>query len=100
MATAATLLCGGALLALLGVVRGEIGAFDPSAVSAKSVIATVYLFIFGSIVGLHRVPLAAARDDRLARVDLRVRQSDRRRVPGLGAGGRAAEPPRVPRRRR
>ena len=51
MATAATLLCGGALLALLGVVRGEIGAFDPSAVSAKSVIATVYLFIFGSIVG-------------------------------------------------
>jgi len=51
MATGATLLCGGAFLALLGILRGEIGAFDPSAVSAKSVIATVYLFIFGSIVG-------------------------------------------------
>jgi drug/metabolite transporter (DMT)-like permease len=51
MATAATLLCGGALLALLGIARGELGVFDPAAVSLKSILATVYLFIFGSIVG-------------------------------------------------
>jgi drug/metabolite transporter (DMT)-like permease len=51
MATAATLLCGGALLALLGISLGELGVFDPSGVSAKSVVATVYLFLFGSIVG-------------------------------------------------
>jgi drug/metabolite transporter (DMT)-like permease len=51
MATAATLLTGGAFLAILGVSLGEIGAFDPSGVSAKSVLATIYLLIFGSIVG-------------------------------------------------
>ena len=51
MATAATLLTGGGLLALVGVVAGELGRFDPSAVSAKSIVATIYLFIFGSIVG-------------------------------------------------
>ncbi len=51
MATAVTLLCGGALLALAGLSAGELARFDPAAVSAKSVLATVYLFVFGSIVG-------------------------------------------------
>jgi drug/metabolite transporter (DMT)-like permease len=51
MATAATLLTGGGLLALVGVLAGELGRFDPSAVSAKSILATVYLLIFGSVVG-------------------------------------------------
>jgi drug/metabolite transporter (DMT)-like permease len=51
MATAATLLCGGALLGALGLAGGELARFDPAAVSARSVLATVYLFIFGSIVG-------------------------------------------------
>ena len=51
VATAATLVSGGALLALLGVFAGELGRFDPSAVSTKSVIATIYLFVFGSLVG-------------------------------------------------
>ena len=51
MATAATLLTGGAMLAAAGVVAGELSRFDPGAVSAKSVVATVYLLIFGSIVG-------------------------------------------------
>ena len=51
MATAVTLLLGGGLLALVGVGAGELGRFDPAAVSAKSVLATVYLFVFGSIVG-------------------------------------------------
>lgn len=51
MATAATLLTGGAFLGLLGVSLGELGVFDPAGVSAKSVLATIYLFLFGSIVG-------------------------------------------------
>ncbi len=51
MATAVTLLLGGAMLALVGVAAGELGRFDPAAVSSKSVLATVYLFVFGSIVG-------------------------------------------------
>ena len=51
MATAATLLTGGGLLALVGVVAGELGRFDPAGVSTKSVVATIYLFLFGSIVG-------------------------------------------------
>jgi drug/metabolite transporter (DMT)-like permease len=51
MATAATLLTGGALLALVGIAAGELGRFDPATVSAKSIVATIYLFLFGSIVG-------------------------------------------------
>jgi drug/metabolite transporter (DMT)-like permease len=51
MATAATLLTGGALLALVGVISGELARFDPAAVSMKSIVATLYLFVFGSIVG-------------------------------------------------
>ena len=51
MATAVTLLCGGAGLALVGAASGELARFDPSAVSAKSLVATAYLFVFGSIVG-------------------------------------------------
>lgn len=51
MATATTLLCGGATLAALGLAVGELSRFDPAAVSARSVLATVYLFLFGSIVG-------------------------------------------------
>src|SRR5262249_29874844 len=51
MATAVTLLCGGAGLALVGAATGELARFDPSAVSAKSLVATVYLLVFGSIVG-------------------------------------------------
>jgi len=51
MATAVTLVCGGAGLALIGALSGELGRFDPSAVSAKSLWATLYLFVFGSLVG-------------------------------------------------
>ena len=51
MATAVTLLLGGGLLALVGVAAGELSRFDPAAVSSKSVVATIYLFVFGSIVG-------------------------------------------------
>lgn len=51
MATAVTLVAGGAGLALVGALAGELGRFDPSAVSAKSLWATLYLFVFGSIVG-------------------------------------------------
>lgn len=51
MATAATLLTGGAGLAFVGLAAGELSRFDPSGVSMRSVLATVYLFVFGSIVG-------------------------------------------------
>ena len=51
MATAVTLLCGGAGFAILGAAIGELTRFDPGAVSAKSILATVYLLVFGSIVG-------------------------------------------------
>ena len=51
MATAATLTTGGALLASLGASVGELSRFDPTAVSSKSILATVYLFVFGSLIG-------------------------------------------------
>jgi drug/metabolite transporter (DMT)-like permease len=51
MATAVTLVCGGACLALLGLSLGELGRFDPAGVSTRSVVALLYNFVFGSIVG-------------------------------------------------
>jgi len=51
MATAVTLVCGGAGLAIVGAAAGELARFDPAAASLKSILAVVYLLIFGSIVG-------------------------------------------------
>jgi drug/metabolite transporter (DMT)-like permease len=51
MATAATLLTGGTLVATLALMAGELSRFDPAAISTKSIVATVYLFVFGSLVG-------------------------------------------------
>ena len=51
MATAVTLICGGACLAILGLSLGELGRFDPAAVSTRSVVAVLYNLVFGSIVG-------------------------------------------------
>ena len=51
MATAVTLVCGGAGLALVGALSGELARFDPAGVSARSLLATVYLFVFGSLLG-------------------------------------------------
>ena len=51
MATAVTLLGGGACLAALGLFTGELARFDPSGVSTRSVVAVLYNFVFGSIVG-------------------------------------------------
>jgi drug/metabolite transporter (DMT)-like permease len=51
MATALTLLCGGAALLVASVVRGEPFSFELSAVSGRSLLALFYLFSFGSLVG-------------------------------------------------
>jgi drug/metabolite transporter (DMT)-like permease len=50
MSTAMTLFAGGVLLSAASLVRGEPWAFDPASVSAKSILATLYLATFGSIV--------------------------------------------------
>lgn len=42
---------GGGALLLAGLLRGEAGAFDPSAISASSVLAFFYLVVFGSLIG-------------------------------------------------
>jgi len=51
MATALTLLGGGALLFVASAVRGEPFGFDPAAVSAGSLAALLYLVTAGSLVG-------------------------------------------------
>jgi drug/metabolite transporter (DMT)-like permease len=51
MATALTLLGGGALLLVASLLRGELAGFDPAAVSPRSLIALLYLTSFGSLVG-------------------------------------------------
>lgn len=50
-ATARQMMAGGALLLVAGVLSGEVGRFDPGAVSARSLVALVYLVVFGSLVG-------------------------------------------------
>ena len=51
VATAAQMLTGGAVLAVMAAVTGEFGRFDPSAISAESLAAFVYLTTIGSLVG-------------------------------------------------
>lgn len=51
LATAMQMLCGGVLLLVTSLVSGEAARFDPHGVSASSVLAVVYLVVFGSLVG-------------------------------------------------
>lgn len=50
LATAMQMLAGGALMLLAGLVTGEAGRLDPSAWSARSLGALLYLAVFGSLV--------------------------------------------------
>ncbi len=50
-ATGMEMLAGGALLVLLGSLVGEWGRLDPASVSSKSLLALLYLIVFGSGVG-------------------------------------------------
>ena len=45
------MLTGGALLFLTGTLSGEWGRLDPSSVSLSSLLAVLYLIVFGSIIG-------------------------------------------------
>jgi drug/metabolite transporter (DMT)-like permease len=51
MATAMEMLCGGALLLAAGALRGELGGVDVAEFSTASIIAFLYLIVFGSLVG-------------------------------------------------
>lgn len=50
MTAALQLLCGAALLAVLGFVAGEHGRVNTSAITMKSILSIGYLIVFGSIV--------------------------------------------------
>ena len=50
VATGAEMLAGGALLLVAGLARGEAAAFDPTAVSLRSLLGLGYLIVFGSLV--------------------------------------------------
>jgi drug/metabolite transporter (DMT)-like permease len=50
LATAMEMLGGGALLLVLGALTGELGRFDPGAVSLRSIVAVLYLVTFGSLI--------------------------------------------------
>lgn len=45
------MLCGSGWLFLVSVATGELGRFDPSLVTGRSVVAWAYLVIFGSLIG-------------------------------------------------
>jgi drug/metabolite transporter (DMT)-like permease len=51
LATAMEMITGGALLAVGGLVRGELATLDPSGISAESALAFGYLVVFGSLIG-------------------------------------------------
>jgi drug/metabolite transporter (DMT)-like permease len=51
LAAGMQMLAGSVSLLAVGLIRGEWSTFDPAAVSSASLIAVVYLIIFGSLVG-------------------------------------------------
>jgi drug/metabolite transporter (DMT)-like permease len=51
LATGMQMLGGGALLLVAGLVTGELGRVDPAAFSTRSILALVYLILFGSLIG-------------------------------------------------
>jgi drug/metabolite transporter (DMT)-like permease len=51
LATGMEMVCGGVWLLLAGTVTGEWGAVHPSAFTLQSVLALLYLVIFGSLIG-------------------------------------------------
>jgi drug/metabolite transporter (DMT)-like permease len=51
LSTGMSMLAGGALLTLAGLVSGEAGRLDLAAISLRSGIAVVYLIAFGSLIG-------------------------------------------------
>jgi len=44
---------GGFLLTIVGLLTGELGGVDPSAFSTRSLLALVYLVVFGSIIAFN-----------------------------------------------
>ncbi len=51
MVVSAQMLCGGAMMAAAGLLRGEAIGFHPAAVSRVSMLALVYLVLIGALVG-------------------------------------------------
>lgn len=51
LSTGMQLLCGGGGLFLVGVLSGELVAFDPAQVSTRSLLAMIYLGVFNSFIG-------------------------------------------------
>jgi drug/metabolite transporter (DMT)-like permease len=51
MSTAVQMLTGSVTLILVGIIMGELGRFDPAAVTRKSFLAWAYLVTFGAIIG-------------------------------------------------
>jgi drug/metabolite transporter (DMT)-like permease len=51
LATGMEMLWGGVWLTLAGALTGELGRVDPSAFSTESILAYLYLVVFGSLVG-------------------------------------------------
>ena len=51
LATGMQMLCGGTMLLLLGAVTGDFVQLDVSGITVRSVLAFVYLIVFGAIVG-------------------------------------------------
>ncbi|MCG3127933.1 MAG: putative inner membrane transporter YedA [Phycisphaerae bacterium] len=51
LATAMEMICGGALQLLVGLLMGEAARFDPGRVAPRSIVAMLYLIVFGSWIG-------------------------------------------------
>jgi drug/metabolite transporter (DMT)-like permease len=50
LSAAMQMLCAGAMLALVGIARGELGQVHPGAISPASLAAVLFLIVFGSLV--------------------------------------------------
>lgn len=51
LAAGQQMLCGGGLLLIAGIARGELQGFDPRQITTQSLVAFVYLVLIGGIIG-------------------------------------------------
>ncbi|MBC8087062.1 MAG: drug/metabolite exporter YedA [Phycisphaerae bacterium] len=51
MASGMQMICGGVLMMAISVITGELASFDPAKVTTASILAWLYLIVFGSIIG-------------------------------------------------
>jgi hypothetical protein len=85
------MLAGGGLLLLAGAGHGRVARVDPSTFSTRSLLALVYLIVFGALIGYSAYVWLLRVTSSRGGLHVRVREPGGGGVPGLAAGRRGAD---------